>query len=142
MKTTKILDDATVGAAVEKVRLAAAALEAALGLRVLVPASGFMFTPGHECLTVRLEICTTGEGGVVMSTAAVAFRALAPMMGMTPDELGRQIYVDGDAWSLVGCSPVDSEKPLRVVDGAGKVKRMSVLDFRTAAGGSAADGVH
>jgi hypothetical protein len=62
--------------------------------------------------TLKLEIATTDEKGEAVDQASIDFKMLAPIFGLSADDLGTIFSVSGEAYKIIGARPRAKKRPI------------------------------
>lgn len=115
----------------QKVRALRAMLEEKLkgfeGLHVELGSARFT----SSSVTFKIEMSEVAEDGTVESPAVMAFRALAGVHGLSPDDLGREFDHNGRRFKVVGLNPKAKRYPVNCEQvGTGKAYKFSATTVR------------
>jgi len=84
-------------------------------------------------VTFKVEGATMGEDGQVNNKAADDFRRYANLWGLSPDDLGREISVNGKTMTIVGGKPRSKKYPILAENmGNGKIYKLSAWTVKAA----------
>lgn len=114
-------------------RLLAERIEAALKpiadeLGVVITAKGGSFTSSQY--TCKVEVATVGDDGAVKTRAADAFKQLASLYGMAPDDLGKTFRVNRKTYTIVGLATRRRARPVIAKDADGREYVFAVNDAK------------
>lgn len=118
----------------ETARLIGDRVVAALGplgkeLGVVMKRGGGTF--GEHTFTMKLEIGVVGDDGTVASRTAEAFKQLAPLYGLSVDDLGKTFRSGGDVYTITGLATRRTKRPLLASRGrSGKEYCFAVEDVK------------
>lgn len=90
-----------------------------LGVRIVTKGGSFI----GGSFTVKVEVATVGEGGLVQSKEAEEFKILAAAYGLKAEDLGSTFYSCGHPYTIVGIRPRAIRTPIIVSAKDGKMYR-------------------
>jgi hypothetical protein len=68
----------------------------------------------YQSLTFKVQLAVAGEEGVAMTREAQDFKLLAPQLGLSPDDLGREITAGGNQYKILGYRRLARKTPIIV----------------------------
>lgn len=77
-------------------------------------------TYSQNNFTFKLEGSRIGEDGTAATKEAEAFKILAKMFGLEPDDLGKTFRSQGKEFTITGLSPKSSKFPIHAKGSDGK----------------------
>lgn len=99
----------------------AALVEALAPLELSAAVASIRFDEGGAHAKMTLEVSQIGAGSMAEKHEADAFRMLAKVYGLEPDDLGRMVTISGRQMEIVGLRHRAQKRPIvcRGLDGKG-----------------------
>lgn len=105
-------DRATCAVVSKRIEERLADLATELGVKITT--KGGTFSGGHY--TLKLEVATVSDTGMVNTREADAFKQLAALYGMSPDDLGKEFTANGKTYRITGLASRRSVRPVIAAD--------------------------
>lgn len=119
-----MFDRATVKNTRDKLQAALDTLSKDLGCQIKVGNATFART-GSNC-TFKVEFAALGEDGTAETKEVLAFRELAVMYGLSPDDIGKIFVNAGQEFTICGLAPKARRFPILAKRADGKSYKFPV----------------